>query len=79
MLLATYLQIALSSQLVNGKLPVDLYVDAVCRLTRAREGLFFITRCNFTKTEHEAKFAPAGFVVEHVVPTPSFTFVCVTY
>lgn len=41
MLLATYLQIALSSQLVNGKLPVDLYVDAVCRLTRAREGLFF--------------------------------------
>ena len=48
MLLATYLQIALSSQLINGKLPEDLYDDAVCRLTRALEGLMFITSCNFT-------------------------------
>lgn len=79
MLLATYLQIALSSQPVHGKLPVDLYVDAVCRLTRARGGLFFITSCNFTKSELEAKFVPAGFVAEHVVPTPSLTFVCMTY
>ena len=62
MLLATYLQIALSSQLVNGKLPVDLYVDAVCRLTRAREGLFFITSCNFTKSDLEAYVVPSGFV-----------------
>ncbi|EDP42409.1 hypothetical protein MGL_3167 [Malassezia globosa CBS 7966] len=68
--------IALSSQLVHGKLPVDLYVEAVHRLTRKDGGIFFITSCNFTQEELATKFQPAGFLIEHVVPTPSFTFVC---
>lgn len=70
----TYDAIALSSQLVHGKLPADLYVEAVHRLTRKDGGIFFITSCNFTQEELATKFQPAGFLVEHVVPTPSFTF-----
>ncbi|KAL4399567.1 Protein-lysine N-methyltransferase Efm4 [Malassezia pachydermatis] len=71
--------IALSSQPIHDKLPVDLYVEAVQELTKSptgdhRGGLFFITSCNFTEQELTAKFGPAGFEVEHVVPTPSFTF-----
>ncbi|KAI3624712.1 EFM4 [Malassezia furfur] len=70
--------IALSSQPVHGKLPVDLYVEAVVQLTRRepseRPGIFFITSCNFTQDELERKFVPAGFAVEHVVPAPTFMF-----
>lgn len=73
---------------MNGKLPVDLYVEAVAALTRpqsegALSGIFFITSCNFTQEELERKFLPAGtlllltpgFAVEHVVPAPTFMFV----
>ena len=73
------IQVALSSQPVHGKLPVDLYVDAVAALTRRsppeRPGIFFITSCNFTQEELEHKFLPAGFEVDHVVPSPTFMFV----
>lgn len=41
-----------------------------------RPGIFFITSCNFTQDELERKFVPAGFAVEHVVPAPTFMFVC---
>lgn len=58
-------QIALSSQPFEGKLPVDHYVAAVAALTRAGSarhdaGLFFVTSCNFTQPELEARFGPAG-------------------
>ncbi|WFC96347.1 N-acetylphosphatidylethanolamine-hydrolyzing phospholipase D [Malassezia brasiliensis] len=63
---------------LHGKLPVDLYVEAVVQLTRResteRPGIFFITSCNFTQDELERKFVPAGFAVEHVVPAPTFMF-----
>lgn len=64
-IIANAYQIALSSQPIHDKLPVDLYVEAVQELTKSptgdhRGGLFFITSCNFTEQELTAKFGPAG-------------------
>ncbi|SHO80050.1 Similar to S.cerevisiae protein EFM4 (Lysine methyltransferase) [Malassezia sympodialis ATCC 42132] len=75
----TYDAIALSSQPIDGKLPVEHYVGAVRALTRpltpdTPSGIFFITSCNFTQEELIATFCPAGFSVVHVVPTPTFQF-----
>ncbi|KDN43682.1 hypothetical protein K437DRAFT_147393 [Tilletiaria anomala UBC 951] len=71
----TYDAIALSSQLINGALPVDLYLRAVKSLTKAG-GIFLITSCNFTEQELTAKFAnsKAGFEVKDFVPTAKFSF-----
>ena len=52
----TYDAIALSSQPINGSLPVELYARAVRALTRPG-GTFLITSCNFTEAELVAKFA----------------------
>ena len=63
---SAYIQIALSSQPVNGVLPADKYTKAVQQLTRVPEeaypdgGLFFITSCNFTQQELERRFTGAG-------------------
>ena len=70
---------ALSSQPLNGKRPLELYTQAVGRLTRRpREsipgGIFLITSCNFTLDELTRMMEQQGFETEHVVPTPSFTF-----
>ncbi|WFD45109.1 hypothetical protein MPSI1_003786 [Malassezia psittaci] len=74
----TFDAVALSSQPVHGRLPTDLYVSAVAKLLRRssteRPSIFFITSCNFTQAELEQKFAPSGFEVIHVIPTPSFIF-----
>ncbi|GAC92713.1 methyltransferase MppJ [Pseudozyma hubeiensis SY62] len=65
--------IALSSQPVNGSLPIDLYSNAVNKLVKT-DGIFLITSCNFTEQELIARFTSRGFEVEQVLPTPSFTF-----
>lgn len=52
----TYDAIALSSQPINGTLPVELYAQAVKALTRPG-GTFLITSCNFTEAELVSKFA----------------------
>lgn len=70
---------ALSSQPVNGKRPLELYTEAVGRLTRRPRdsepgGIFLITSCNFTLDELTRMMEQQGFATEHVVPTPSFTF-----
>lgn len=65
--------IALSSQPVNGLLPIDSYTTAVSSLVKP-DGIFLITSCNFTQHELEARFTARGFQVHHVVPTPQFSF-----
>ncbi|KAK0528087.1 Protein-lysine N-methyltransferase efm4 [Tilletia horrida] len=68
--------IALSSQPIRGVLPVDLYTQAVDKLTRP-DGIFLVTSCNFTKEELIRRFSSqenSPFEVEKVVPAPSFTF-----
>lgn len=65
--------IALSSQPINGSLPIDLYSNAVNTLVK-KHGIFLITSCNFTEQELTARFTSRGFQVQHVLPTPSFTF-----
>ncbi|PWY98483.1 Metallo-hydrolase/oxidoreductase [Testicularia cyperi] len=65
--------IALSSQPINGRLPIDLYTSAIATLTKPG-GLFLITSCNFTETELTDRFTNAGLVVESVIPTPTFSF-----
>ncbi|CBQ72102.1 conserved hypothetical protein [Sporisorium reilianum SRZ2] len=65
--------IALSSQPVDGVLPIDAYSNAVMTLVK-RGGIFLITSCNFTEHELTARFTAKGFEVEQVLPTPSFTF-----
>ncbi|CAD6884201.1 unnamed protein product [Tilletia controversa] len=68
--------IALSSQPINDILPVDLYTEAVGKLTRP-DGIFLITSCNFTKDELIRRFSEREgglFDVEKVVPAPTFTF-----
>ncbi len=75
----TFDAIALSSQPINGKLPVDLYTEAVARLT-SPGGIFLITSCNFTEKELVGRFAgsdSAAFKVQKIVPTPQFSFVSV--
>ncbi|TKY87282.1 hypothetical protein EX895_003959 [Sporisorium graminicola] len=65
--------IALSSQPVNGALPIDLYSNAVHTLVK-KGGIFLITSCNFTEQELATRFTSRDFEVEQVLPTPSFTF-----
>ncbi|EST07819.1 Methyltransferase domain protein [Kalmanozyma brasiliensis GHG001] len=65
--------IALSSQPINNRLPIDLYTDAVAKLVK-KNGLFLITSCNFTEQELKSRFTTSGFEVEQVLPSPSFTF-----
>ncbi len=66
--------IALSSRPINGTLPIDLYTSAVERLVK-KHGVFLITSCNFTEDELKTRFTTErAFVVEQVLPTPSFTF-----
>ncbi len=65
--------IALSSQPINGDLPIDLYSNAVNQLVK-KDGIFLITSCNFTEEELKTRFTGRGFEVEQVIPTPSFTF-----
>lgn len=65
--------IALSSQHINGHLPIDLYSNAVNALVK-KDGIFLITSCNFTEEELKTRFTARGFEVEQVLPTPSFTF-----
>lgn len=65
--------IALSSQPIDGVLPIDRYTNAVNELVK-KDGIFLITSCNFTESELKARFTAKGFEVEQVLPTPSFTF-----
>lgn len=65
--------IALSSQPIDGKLPIDLYSNAVTALVK-KNGIFLITSCNFTEEELKTRFTSREFEVEQVLPTPSFTF-----
>lgn len=65
--------VALSSQTINGKLPIDLYTHAVAQLVK-KDGLFLITSCNFTEQEVTERFTKVGFTVHTVLPTPTFTF-----
>lgn len=65
--------IALSSQPIRGRLPIDRYTNAVAKLVK-KHGLFLITSCNFTEQELKTRFTANGFEVEQVLPSPSFTF-----
>ncbi len=65
--------IALSSQPIDGTLPIDRYTEAVAKLTK-KGAVFLITSCNFTEAELVARFTAHGFTVQQVVPTPAFTF-----
>ncbi|KAN0062389.1 Protein-lysine N-methyltransferase efm4 [Thecaphora frezii] len=71
--------IALSSQPIDGKTPVQLYTQAVQKLVKLGRdgkagGIFLITSCNFTEQELVDRFTYAGFEVDTIIPTPTFTF-----
>ena len=51
--------IALSSQPIDGKLPLTKYTEAVAKLTK-KDGIFLITSCNFTQQEVTDRFVNAG-------------------